>query len=221
MTVTKSHGPTRALIAGIATLAILSFSGVAAADSLTSAAADVAPPSGVITLDVVTVNGSGCPAGTASVRMLPDNTGFRIFYTDFIARDGAGIAPTEFRQNCQVNVVVHSPQGYTFAVASASYRGRASLRNGATALHRTNYYFQGSADNNVVDHRFSGPLSGTWYTLNAAPVEELVYAPCGEDKNLNINTELRVDSPTGVSWMSLRASEAEVNTIVNFSWLSC
>jgi hypothetical protein len=209
------------VIAGVATLAVLSFSGPAAAGSQASTAAADAPPAEAITLQVITVNGSGCPAGTASVRTMPDNTGFRISYRDFLARDGVGVEATEFRQNCQVNVQVNIPQGFTFAVASATYRGRASLRSGATALHRTNYYYQGSVENQVADHAFSGPLSGTWFSINATPVTELVYARCGETRNVNINTELRVNSPTGVSWMSLRASDADVDTIVNFSWLKC
>jgi hypothetical protein len=221
MTIIKVPGGVRAAIAGIATVALLSFTGTAGASSTDSAATLSAPPDGVITLDVVSVNGSGCPAGTAYVRMQPGNTGFRIFFTDFIARDGVGVAATEFRQNCQINVLVHVPQGFTFAVSSAQYIGRASLRTGATALHRTNYYYQDSSVNNVIDHTLNGPLTGGWSSLNATAEADLVFAPCGEDRGLNINTQLRVNSPTGTSWISLRAADAQVNTLFNFSWEQC
>ncbi|MFL6120021.1 DUF4360 domain-containing protein [Actinophytocola sp.] len=182
-------------------------------------------PADQITLEVVTVNGSGCPPGSAEVTTLPDNTGFRLTYRDFLARAGGGVAATEFRKNCQVNILVHIPQGFTFAVASADYRGRGRLEAGATGLQRTNYYFMGSSDNSYVDHSFAGPLFGTWSTTDATPVTELVYAPCGESRNLNINTELRVDEGTlnanKTSSMSMRASDGNVDTIVHFAWKTC
>jgi hypothetical protein len=182
-----------------------------------------APPPDQIVLDVVSVNGSGCPQGTADVRMLSDNTGFRVTYRDFIARAGGGAAATEFRKNCQISLLVHVPQGFTFAIAEADYRGRARLESGASALQRTNYYFQGSADNNYEDHTFAGPLSANWATTDRAPV--LVYAPCSEFRGLNLNTELRVDegavNANKTSTMSMRASDGNVDTLFHFQWKKC
>jgi uncharacterized protein (DUF2141 family) len=182
-------------------------------------------PSDRITLDVVSVNGSGCPPGTVDVAVLPDNTGFRLTYRDFLARAGGDANPVDLRKNCQLNVLVHVPQGFTFAVASADYRGRARLEAGATGLQRTNYYFQGSPDNNYVDHSFAGPLSSAWHTTDETPVAELVYAPCGEFRSVNINTELRVNEGTQnankISSMSMRSTEGNVDTIVHFSWKQC
>lgn len=188
-------------------------------------AASAEAPADRIVLDVQSVNGSGCPAGTADVVAMSDNTGFRVTYREFIARAGGAAASTDFRKNCQLNVLVHIPQGFTFAIASADYRGRARLESGASALQRTNYYFQGSADNNFVDHSFNGPLSAPWSTTDETPVAELVYAPCGEVRSLNLNTELRVYEGTAnankTSSMSMRASEGNVETIVHFGWKQC
>jgi hypothetical protein len=187
------------------------------------AAAD-APPSTPVTVAVQTVNGSGCPAGTASVAMQPDNTGFRITYSDFIARAGGAASATDFRKNCQVNLLVYIPQGFTFAVARADYWGRLRLAAGATALERSNYYYQGSSDNDYVDHPLAGPVSGTWHTVDVTDDAELVYAACGAARSLNINTELRVDAGTAAattSYISLRASEGDVYTLVQFHWKQC
>jgi hypothetical protein len=183
-----------------------------------------AAPSTPVTVSVQTVNGSGCPAGTAAVAMQPDNTGFKITYSDFIARAGGGAPATDFRKNCQVNLLVHIPQGFTFAIARADYNGRARLAAGATALERSNYYYQSSSDNNYVDHYIYGPQSGTWHTIDVTEADELVYGPCGETRSLNVNTELRVDAGSAASttsWISLRSSEGDVYTIVQFSWRQC
>ena len=208
---------TRAALAAAVALSALAVPGAARAD------ASASPPAGQITLDVQTVNGSGCPAGTASVAMLPDNTGFRIRYTVFRAEDGGSADPIAFRKNCQVNLLVHIPQGFTFAIARADYWGRAHLEPGATALERSNYYFQGSSDNDVADHTFAGPLDGTWRATDITATADLVFAPCGATRSLNINTELRVDAgPSGAkSYISMRASEGEVYTIVQFQWRYC
>jgi hypothetical protein len=187
------------------------------------AATEAVPPEKIV-LEVVSVNGSGCPPGTTEVVSLIDGTGFRVIYREFLARAGGDVAATDFRKNCQLNVLVHVPQGFTFAIASADYRGRARLESGASALQRTNYYFQGSPDNNYVDHNFAGPLFSGWQTTDATPVTELVFAPCGEYRSVNVNTELRVNEGANsakVSSMSMRASEGNVDTIVHFAWKQC
>jgi hypothetical protein len=190
------------------------FPGVAGAE---------APPADRITLDVVSVNGSGCPPGTADVAVLSDNTGFRVTYREFVARAGGDANPVDFRKNCQIGLLVHVPQGFTFAVAEADYRGRARLEAGASALQRTNYYFQGSSDNSYADHSFAGPLSTVWQTTDRTPV--LVYSPCGEQRILNLNTELRVNegaqNANKTSTMSMRATDGNVDTIFHFHWRYC
>jgi hypothetical protein len=213
----------RPVLAALTTVLALSLSGPAYADDGTEEA--VAPPAERITLDVVTVNGSGCPAGTAYVSPLGDNTGFRITYRDFVATAGGGAAPVDFRKNCQISLQVHVPQGFTYAIARADYAGRARLEAGASGLQRTNYYFQGSGENNYVDRTFDGPFRGIWHTITATPVTELVYAPCGIVRGLNINTELRVDEgtlyPERTSSMSMRSTEGSVETIIQFQWKRC
>jgi len=186
-----------------------------------STPAHAAVPDDNITLEVVAYNGSGCAPGTATAIANSDRTGFRLRYSDFVAEAGGSAGPTARRKNCQVGVQVTIPDGWTFAVAEATYRGRARLQAGATALQRTNYYWQGTSGNNSSDETFSGPLFGYWETNDYAPV--LVYAPCGERRVLNINTELRVDAGTATarSSMSMRSSEGDVDTLFNVSWQRC
>jgi hypothetical protein len=190
-----------------------------------TAAAD-SPPGDRITVDVVTVNGSGCPAGTSATAVAADNTAFTVTYSDFLAQVGVGAEPTDFRKYCQLNQRVNYPQGFTFGIAQADYRGFAHLEAGARGLERANYYFQGTSPTEVRSHSFSGPMSDDWQTTDRTDVASIVFAPCGEQRNLNVNTELRVYAGTSdprktTSFMSMDSTDGSVRTTFHFSWKKC
>ncbi|WP_083971399.1 DUF4360 domain-containing protein [Actinoplanes awajinensis] len=174
-----------------------------------------------ITVEVIAASGSGCAPGTASVYSNGDDTGFRVRYNDFVAAAGGDADVVDRRKNCQLGVLVTVPDGWTIAIASANYRGRANLKSGASALQRTSYYWQGSSATERKDVTFSGPWSGLWTTWDVAPV--LTYTECGAQSVLNVNTELRVNagSSTGTSTMSMNTTEGDVDTLFNFSLSSC
>ncbi|GAA2725264.1 DUF4360 domain-containing protein [Streptomyces luteosporeus] len=184
------------------------------------------PPPDRIVIDVVAVNGSGCPAGTAAVAVAPDNTAFTITYSNYLAQVGIGAKPTDFRKNCQLGLNVHVPQGFTYAISRADYRGFAHLERGATGMERAGYYFQGSPQTTAVSHRFSGPVTDNWQTSDVTDVDALVYAPCGVQRILNVNTELRVgagssDPSTTNSFMAMDSTDGSVNTLYHFAWKEC
>lgn len=187
----------------------------------------VAPPSDKITLDIKTINGSGCPAGTAdaSASVTSDNSSFTVSYNNFVAKDGAGTGPLDFRKNCQINVLVHVPQGFTYAIAQVDYKGFAHVESGATALEQANYYFAGTSPTARIRHTLTGPFNGDWHTTDTADVATLVFAPCGEDRNLNINAELRADSGTSpastTTFIEMDSEHASVDTLYHFAWKKC
>src|SRR5690349_16787876 len=182
-----------------------------------------APPSDKIVIDVVTVNGSGCRSGTAAVAVSPDNTAFTVTYSEYMAQVGVGSKPTDFRKNCQMNLRVHVPQGFTYAIAQADYRGYASLVKGSSGIERANYYFQGQSQTTYISHNIKSPKDDDWQFTDSVDVEALVFKPCGEERNLNINTELRVsagssDPKKTTSFVSMDSADAAINTIYHFAW---
>jgi hypothetical protein len=184
------------------------------------------PPAERISIDVVTVNGSGCRAGTAAVAAAADNTAFTVTYSDYLAQVGVGAKPTDFRKNCQLNLQINYPQGFTYAIAQADYRGFAHLVDGATGLQRANYYFQGTSPTVPKSHAFDGPYSDNWQTTDRTDVASLVWAPCGESRNLNVNTELRVNAGTSdpaksTSFMAMDSTDGSVRTEYHLSWKKC
>ncbi|USX52457.1 DUF4360 domain-containing protein [Lentzea sp. HUAS12] len=184
------------------------------------------PPPGHITIDIVTVNGSGCPAGTAAVAVSEDNKAFTVTYSDYLAQVGVGARPTDFRKNCQLNLRVNVPQGFTYGIAQADYRGFAHLERGAYAIQKANYYFQGMSQNDSAQHRYNGPHSDDWQATDTTEVAAIVYSPCGEKRNFNINTELRVypgtsNTATTTSFVSMDSTDGAIDTTYRFSWKTC
>ncbi|WP_255665242.1 DUF4360 domain-containing protein, partial [Nocardia sp. JCM 34519] len=184
------------------------------------------PPPDKITIDVETVNGSGCPPGSAAVAVAPDNTSFTVTYSQYTAQVGVGASPTDFRKNCQLNLLVHYPQGFTYGIGEADYRGFAHLEAGASGLERARYYFQGNSPSTYIDHSFNGVYDDDWQTTDTAPVGSIVFLPCGENRNFNINTELRVNAgssdPTRTtSFMTMDSADGSITTTYHFSWKQC
>ncbi|MGW7462323.1 DUF4360 domain-containing protein [Streptomyces sp. NPDC054797] len=182
-------------------------------------------PPGRITVDVVGVNGSGCAQGTADVATASDNTAFTVTYSNYLAQVGAGAGGTEFRKNCQLALRIHVPQGFTYAIARADYRGFAHLQRGAFGQERASYYFQGSAQTVRTTHQFHGPYTDNWQASDRTEYADLVWAPCGEERNLNVNTELRVhagtSSPQALNFMSMDSADGSVSTVYHFAWKDC
>jgi hypothetical protein len=211
----------RALIAGGATAAI-----VASLLAVQNAAAVGTAPPDKITIDIATVNGSGCRQGTAATAVSEDNTAFTVTYSEYLAKVGVGTTPTDARKNCQLSLVVHVPQGFTYAIASVDYRGYASLTSGATATQKASYYFQGSPDTASRSHPFRGPLDDNWQATDSTEWGQMVWAPCGVKRNFNINTEVRVnlgtsDPKTTTSFMTMDSTDGEINTIYRLAWKEC
>ncbi|WP_158887076.1 DUF4360 domain-containing protein [Amycolatopsis anabasis] len=184
------------------------------------------PPPDKIVIDVVTVNGSGCRPGTAAVAVSSDNTSFTVTYSEFLAQVGVGAKPTDFRKNCQLNLRTHVPQGFTYAIAQADYRGFASLQKGATALERANYYFSGMSPTAYISHPLKGPFADDWQNTDKTDIAQVIWKPCGEERNFNINTELRVDAGTSdpkktTSFITMDSTDGNIRTTYHFAWKKC
>jgi hypothetical protein len=207
----------------------VSIAAAIAVGALSAAPASAAPlrvpgPDGV-TIEIATVNGSGCPAGTAAVAVSDDKEAFTVTYSEYMAQAGGSSAPTDFRKNCQISMKVHVPQGFTYAIASTDYRGFAALEPGSSGIEKASYYFQGMPQTAAVSHNLSGAYSDNWQFTDTNDVAQLVYKPCGEERNFNVNTELRVlkgtSDPAKTSFMSMDSTDGSIKTTYHFAWMQC
>jgi hypothetical protein len=194
--------------------------------SLAAPTSAVTPPPDAITVDVVTANGSGCPAGTAAVAVSPDRTAFTVSYSQYLAQTGVGTRPTDFRKNCQLGLDVHIPPGFTYAIAEADYRGYAHLAPGATGSETASYYFQGDPQTTRATHPFTGGTDSDWQTKDTVDVAALAFEPCGEERNININTELRVNAGRSnprrtTSFLTMDSTDGSISTVYHIAWKRC
>ena len=141
----------------------------------------------------VTANGTGCPAGTWDTQLSPDGQSFKLIFSAFEAEVDRTTAVSI--KNCLVSIKLHSPQGLSYAVQDVYYGGYAYLEEGVEARMVSNTYFQGDPSRNQQpETTFGGPKDDTYLiqdTRNQIEAEP-VWSPCGVERNLNINTTLRL-----------------------------
>lgn len=213
-----------ALGAAVVTGSLLTLLPAASAGA-TAGPGTVVAPSEKVTVDVATVNGSGCRPGSATVAVAEDNSAFTVTYSEYLAAAGGNTSPLDGRKNCLLSLVVHVPQGFTYAVARVDYRGYGNLQPGAIGTQKASYYFQGMKQTDYRTHKFQGELDDNWQASDTTGIEALAFAPCGELRNFNINTELRAEigasDPTKTSYMALDSTDGSINSVYHFSWKQC
>lgn len=177
-----------------------------------AAAAPAADPAPVeqVAIDILAVEGSGCPAGTVTISALPDNAGFQLHHTDYRAAAG--------RRNCHVELAVDAPAGFAYAIMHAGYRGELQVGPGASTALRPTFQFTGRAPLILQRHTFTGPLDGDWQVTDDVEPAARAFSSCEQLQNLHINTDLRAiaaDPPAQPSWISL------AHALFEFEWRRC
>jgi hypothetical protein len=195
------------------------------ATAVPASAAPAGPPSDSMVIDVVAANGSGCSGGSAEVTVSPDNKAFTVTYSQFTAQVGTGAKATDFRKNCQLGLNVHVPQGFTYAIAGTDYRGFAHLEKGASGTETAFYYFQGNQQTSRIRHNFDGPMDTDWQRTDNVGISSLSFLPCGEERYLNVNTELRVSrgwsKPNTNSFLTMDSTDGSLDTVYHVAWKKC
>lgn len=83
-----------------------------------------------------------------------------LIFDAYVASIGQGVAVTENRKNCQLNIQIHYPGGFQFSVLSADYRGYAALESSkVSGLQKSTYYFSGQTAQFSTQTSFTGPMS--------------------------------------------------------------
>lgn len=185
----------------------------------------VDPPSEKLGVQLIAAAGSGCAPDTVTLAVTPGNTSLTLDYTGFTARVGGGAKPIEQRKNCQLVLQIEVPDGYSYAISKAEYRGYASLAPGASAAERAMIYTHGMPATNFNVHRLTGPIDDHWRWEVVAETKAMIWHPCGESRLLNINDEIRIsagtsDTSTTASLISKESTEG-ADAAYHLVWKRC
>jgi hypothetical protein len=203
--------------------------------ALVSAMASTAAADDIMTIELVSVAGSGCVKDDFAVALADDLTAFTVSYNNYTAIAGGGHSILDSRKNCVLDIRVRVPGGFTYGIAAADMRGYAHLESNANATARLSFWFQGSPTTGYITHDIrastasnpgtlvTGLIDDDWQTSDSTPVASIVWASCSAQRNLNVNTQLRVIAPASgpVSFVTQDATDASITTLFHLAFMPC
>jgi hypothetical protein len=168
----------------------------------------------------IVYNGSGCAPGT--VAEISDSTSFTLIYSNFIAFSGPNVNAGENRKNCQINVKLSYPQGWSYAISTVDFTGFISIPHGISAIQKTTFYTSGEIDDASAAARFIGPVTRDYVVRNAITADALIWSPCGADVNTNINAQVRLEGDLSKSaQITVDSTDGKVKQIYGLQWRRC
>ncbi len=188
-----------------------------------ASAADAASPP-YVRIRSVSYAGSGCQAGSVSQNVSPDLQAFTLLFDNFVAEVGPGVPLSSSRKNCQIAVDLDFPSGWSYSVATLDYRGFVNLDAGSVADQSAAYYFQGSGATARLHTPMYGPTNRDYQIRDTLGISALVWSPCGLQRALNINTQIRLTANAGARGLITTDSiDGQFKTLYRYglSWQQC
>ncbi|CAO2649870.1 Nn.00g011620.m01.CDS01 [Neocucurbitaria sp. VM-36] len=195
----------------------------AAAPALPDVNLGEAPPAGQVKIRGVSYGGTGCPQGTMSSQISADRSVVTLIFDSYIASIGPGIAVTEQRKNCQLNVDLEYPGGFQYSILSADYRGYAAIQKGISGTLKSTYYFSGQTAQTSTEYGFTGPVNGDYLKHDEADSTSIVWSPCGATGMLNINSQVRLTSTntSATGLLTTDSTDLKFTQVVYVQWQKC
>lgn len=166
--------------------------------------------------------GTGCPAGTASVIVSPDDTALSVLFDSYVAEAGNTTGRSIDRKSCNLTIPVHVPQGYSVAVFHVDYRGFNAIPSGAQTRFNAEYFWAG-ARGPTMTRAFYGPQNQNYILSNDLLAASLVWAPCGASVNLRINSSLmaQTNSRWDQTMATVDSADLTSGLIYHLQWRRC
>jgi len=166
--------------------------------------------------------GTGCPAGSASVNVAPDNSAISILFDQFQAEAGRTTGRRIDRKACNISIPVQVPQGYSVAIFSVDYRGFIAVPRGGQARLDAEYFWAG-ARGPRLSKSFTGPSNDNYTVTDDLVAQTLVWAPCGASVNLRINSSMMAQSNSSMDQTIGTVDSADISSamIYHIQWKRC
>lgn len=173
-----------------------------------------------IRLGQAAYGGTGCPAGSASVTLSPDQDALSILFDNYVAEAGGGRRVD--RKSCNISVPVQVPSGYSVAVFQVDYRGFNSIPRGAQSRFDAEYFWAG-ARGPRISRTFVGPVNDVYSVTDGLIATALVWTPCSASVTLRVNTSMMAQSNARSEQTLATVDSADISSglIYHLQWRRC
>ena len=165
--------------------------------------------------------GTGCPAGTVSATLAPDQKSLSLIFDEYYVEAGGSTNKAFDRKSCNIAIPVHVPQGLSVSVLAIDYRGYNNIPSGARTTFSVEYFFAG-AQGPSFNKTFNGPIDKDYLIKNKLTAQALVWSACGADVNLRTNSSIRVQTKQNKEALATVDSEdVSAAIIYQLQWKTC
>lgn len=179
---------------------------------------------------------------------LPPLHSFTLIFDNYVASIGPGVAVTENRKNCQINLDLAYPSGFQYSIFNTVYRGYVGIDAGVTARQQSTFYFSGGKSLSLpllytsttpssspkltpstesaqssTGTNFTGPKSGDYSVTDSLALTSVVWSPCGASTALNINSQVRLTSTNAQATGQITddSIDGKITFVVGVQWQQC
>jgi Domain of unknown function (DUF4360) len=164
--------------------------------------------------------GSGCSPATTGVYITSSRQGLGLTWGELRAEAGPGLPPSAANAFCGFTIDLSHPDGWSYALVTAVYGGRASLSAGVIAQHTLTHWFLGEPGQAKTAATLTGPYQNSYARRDGIPGGDLVWSPCDESRPLRVDVDLSVSFSTGGAGLLVsRGNDARV--LYGLRWRRC
>ena len=165
--------------------------------------------------------GTGCPDGTVSVTLSPDQKSLSLLFDQYQVEVGGETGKSFDRKSCNIAIPVFVPQGLSVSILKIDFRGFNHLPQSATSQFDVEYFFAGTRGP-AFQKKFRGPLDEDYLIHNELKAEAFIWSGCGADVNLRTNSSMRVKTVSNKEAMaSIDSEDISAAIIYQLQWRPC
>jgi hypothetical protein len=140
--------------------------------------------------------GSGCPQGSLSTAISPDQTALAVLFDRFVVEAGGTTGKGKERLNCTLSIPLTLPDGYALSVVTMDLRGFTSLPKGARAAVNATHAFAhkkiAKLWKGLKSDIVKGPIDDVFYFQQSVPGKWT--SGCGGIAQFNVTLSLGLEA---------------------------
>lgn len=177
-----------------------------------------------VAIEKISYRGSGCPKNSAAVNLSPDLRAFTVIFSKYQASIDNAPRLSRVARDCDVDIDLRVPDGWSFMIYTVDYRGYVALTEGATAELDSRVRFRGVDPHSRIDGvEFKGPVDQDYFLRHTLNAKTFQRSDCrGAKRHLGIRSSVTVTAKKGASAvMSVDSLDEEVNQTYWIAWERC